>query len=35
MDCQSDILVKVPTFIAELENMISESLNEPEDKHER
>jgi hypothetical protein len=35
MDCQSDILVKVPTFIAELENMISESLNEPEDKPER
>jgi hypothetical protein len=25
----------VPTFIAELENMISESLNEPEDKPER
>jgi DNA replication initiation complex subunit (GINS family) len=35
MECQSDILVKVPTFIAELENMISESLNEPEDKPER
>jgi hypothetical protein len=35
MQCQSDILVKVPTFIAELENMISESLNEPEDKPER
>jgi len=35
MDCQSDILVKVPTFIAELENIISESLNEPEDKPER
>jgi hypothetical protein len=35
MDCQSDILVKVPTFIGELENMISESLNEPEDKPER
>ena len=35
MECKSDILVKVPTFIAELENMISESLNEPEDKPER
>jgi hypothetical protein len=35
MQCQLDILVKVPTFIAELENMISESLNEPEDKPER
>jgi hypothetical protein len=35
MECQSDILVKVPTFIAELENNISESPSELEDKPER